>query len=188
MDLMTARRGIILSQPYQEVISGSLVHFAENMSAPLVILGSGNITIAGVNLFDEVYPDIAVGTIKYRPLYVGNSTVTLSTNAPYSTGASLFILPGNVSSGASSNNNGVWNTRPRTVTAINGYITIAYMIRNGGTDPRSYNALLEIGSEVTEYDIYKGTTAPIGASRKSLLGINNIWSDTGDITVKYWTH
>lgn len=78
------------------------------------------------NLFDELYPNIS-GTIRYIPLYVGEGSFTLSTTTPYDSGiANIFLLSGNVSSGASTPNNGAWLKHKVTAQSDGGYITIAY--------------------------------------------------------------
>lgn len=79
------------------------------------------------NLFDGNFPGLS-GTIQYMPVYVGDISVTLETTASASDSydAQLFLLEGNVASGAASATNGVWAGHSRRVSAANGYITIAY--------------------------------------------------------------
>ena len=103
------------------------------------------------NLFDEIYPDIVEDTPKYKSIYIGNGTFTLSTNSPmYANSAVLFFIAGNVSSGASTNTNGVSVGVSRTVTAIDGYVTIAYRWYTGA-DPRDYQTMLNTGSTALPY-------------------------------------
>lgn len=178
-----------MGQPHPVTLSGGLVHFQTNMDGLMQITGSGNTTVCGKNLFNEVYPNIS--TLRYLPVYVGNTTVTMSTNmGAYGNACNLFLLPGSVSSGASSSSNGVSASKSRTVAAVNGYVTIGYRnsMGDGAYDPRDYHVMLEVGSEVTAYEKYNGTTAAAGTARKSLVGINNVWSDSGNVTVTYWTH
>ena len=109
----------------------------------------------GKNLWNEDYTNISTG-VKYKPLYVGDGTFTMSSNIPQSaSGNSLFFLTGNVSSGASSSTNGVDTTISRTITSTNGYITVGY--RGGGNyiDPREYKTQIEKGSVATTYTPYK---------------------------------
>ena len=106
------------------------------------------------NLWDETYPDIKT-SVTYKPIYVGNGTFTMSTTAPRTSGgvANLFILSGNVSSGGSTANDGVWSGQDRTVTAIDGYVTVIY--RNlDNIDPRSYETMLNTGSTALPYQPY----------------------------------
>lgn len=115
--------------------------------------------VLGKNLFDELYPNISTGaSVIYYPIYVGENTVTLSTTAPRNTGSNhnLFLLSGNVTTGASSSANGVSSDQSRTVTATNGYVTIGYRTYQG-VDPREYKTQLEKGSTATAYEPYTNT-------------------------------
>lgn len=107
------------------------------------------------NLFDEIYPNIVSDTPKYKSIYVGDGDFTLSTNCPrYTTAAAmLFLLAGNVSGGASTAVNGVSVGISKTVTAVNGYVTIAYRYYPG-LDPRDYQTMLNLGSTPQPYEPY----------------------------------
>ena len=109
------------------------------------------------NLFDENYSNIKTDTPAYRSIYVGDGTFTLSTTtARHRNAANVFFLAGNVKSGASTQNNGIWNGNPRTVTAVDGYITIAYRYYMGNeeSDPRSNDVMLNTGSTALPYEPY----------------------------------
>lgn len=108
----------------------------------------------GNNKFDEQYPDIKTGAT-YRPLYVGSGEFTCTSTCPQSQyGAQIFILAGNVSTGGSTNVNGVWSGTVRKVTAVDGYVTIAY--RNiGGVSPSDYKTMLNEGSTALPYEPYE---------------------------------
>ena len=112
-------------------------------------LGFGN-----KNLFN---PELIKGvdtTLVYTPYNIGDGTFTCSSNMPLNTGggANLFILAGNVQTGASTSENGVYVNNPRTVTSVSGYITIVSRVEN--IDPRNYNNQLEKGSTATAYEPY----------------------------------
>lgn len=128
---------------------------------PIVPSGCG---VRTENLFDEVYPDLVAGQlVKYEALYVGEGQFTLSTNYPLvQTGiADLFFLSGNVSSGASTNTNGVWNEQSRTVASSNGYVTVGYR-KYSDIHPllTDYNVMLNLGSTALPYEPY-GYKLPI---------------------------
>lgn len=119
----------------------------------------------GKNWFDEVYPN-TTGSLKYKAIYIGDGTFTCSYSVPHQSNnvSLIYFLPGNVSTGASNGVNQVDAEYPRTVTAVNGYVTIAY--RNGnsiglsGKIPENYNCMIEKGSTATEYEPYfNGGTA-----------------------------
>ena len=112
------------------------------------------VTAGGVNIFDENYEGLNTRTY-YRPLYVGDGTFTLSTNAPKNSSdtTNLYLIAGAVSTGASYVNNGVSLNSPRTVTSVDGYVTVAYRI-SGGIDPSDYHAMLNKGSSALPYEPY----------------------------------
>lgn len=112
------------------------------------------------NLFDEVYSDIS-GTIRYRPIFVGDGTFTLSTTTPYdSSVANVFLLSGNVSSGASTSGNGAWKNHNVTAQSVDGYVTIAYRHYSGTTSPVDCQTMLNSGSTPLPYEPY-GIKIPI---------------------------
>ena len=118
------------------------------------------------NLFDEDYSNIKDDTPTYRSIYVGDGTFTLSTTtAQYRNTANVFFLAGSVRSGASTQNNGIWNGNPRTVTAVDGYVTIAYRYYTDDeiSDPRSNDVMLNLGSTALPYEPY-GYKIPISSA------------------------
>lgn len=135
---------------------------------------------AGKNLLDLTGITLPnASTVTYVTVFVGDNIVTLSSNAPLNSGetTNLFLLPGNVSSGASSATNGVSNGEPRMVTAINGYVTVG--IRNYmGVNALEYNNQLEVGSEATEYEPYKGSTYSVNWEAEA----GTVYGGTLDVT------
>ena len=105
------------------------------------------------NLWDEDYTGIS-SSIKYVQMHVGEGLFTLSTTAPMQgeTSAALFLLAGNVSSGASGSAK-VYLGNPLTVTAIDGYVTVAF---RGLTtvNPADYDTMLNSGSTALPYSPY----------------------------------
>lgn len=128
--------------------------------------GGIDVDVTGANLFDKsilLDYDSAVG-VAYFPIKVDKEMdYTLSSpDYPvpvdqYNT-TNIFLLPGNVTSGASSAINGVWKDNPITAYGMNGYITVAY--RNGAigsnlNDPMNYNFMLNKGSTALPWEPYK---------------------------------
>lgn len=114
------------------------------------------------NLWDESYPDYTYS--RYRPVYVGEGYFTLSTDMPVigsdsTPTTNLFLLSGNVSTGASSTGNGVWNGHPVTQEALGGYVTVVSRVIYN-VDPKDYHTQLEAGSTATDYVPY-GYQIPI---------------------------
>jgi hypothetical protein len=107
------------------------------------------------NLFDEKYENIPEKLPIYEPIYVGDGYFTLSTTAPLNanSAANLFIMSGDVQTGASTATTGVWSGHKGTVESVNGYITVAYRYQYG-VDPRNYNTMLNAGSTALPYEPY----------------------------------
>lgn len=128
--------------------------------SPVMPQGTGERT---GNLFDGVYSDIS-GTLRYRPIFVGDGTFTLSTTTPYDSGvANVFLLSGNVSSGASTPGNGAWKNHNVTAQSVDGYVTIAYRHYSGTTSPVDCQTMLNIGSTALPYEPY-GYKIPISSA------------------------
>lgn len=115
-------------------------------------------TIEGKNLYNELYtPGIpTTNKVQYESLYVGNGVFTCSSNIPKTSEIStnLFFLSGNVSSGASSGNNGVSDGVSRTVRSIDGYVTLAYRGYND-VSPANYHVMINEGSTALPYEPYR---------------------------------
>ena len=141
---------------------------------PITTYMEMNLSHCGKNLFDESYPSI--GTLKYMSIFVGNGTFTMSTDLPTRTDtyANLFFLANQVSSGADSALNGVYNNRPVTVTSTDGYVTIAY--RYDQYNPRDYHTQIEHGTTATTYEPYNATTANIPFGQTVANGVLDIIS------------
>lgn len=126
---------------------------------PIMPQGTGERT---GNLFDEIYVSHTGSTVIYKPIYVGDGTFTLSSDIPRFTGAGqLFLLSGDVTSGATTGINDVYNGLSRTASSTNGYVTIGYRQYNVSTpDVTNYNVMLNTGSTAQPYEPY-GYKIPI---------------------------
>lgn len=151
-----------LTIPWTPVQSGTGDPSPENVRSISGVSGV-NVWQTGKNLFDGEYPEIVPAPLYYRAIYVGNETVTVSSDI-VKTGTSsysnLFALAGNVSTGAATGINDVREGVSRTITPINGYITLAYRSFED-VDPRDYHTQIEVGSTATPYTPYTGTTKSI---------------------------
>jgi len=138
---------------------------------------------AGKNLFDEIYANIS-DTLIYRAIAVTNGTYTMSTSVPYNAnGATLFLLAGNVSSGASTSVNGVDIYTTRTVTTTDGYVTVAYRtVSNGAINPANYQTQLEQGTQATSYEPYSNICPISGYDSASYnrCGVN-VWDEEWEL-------
>lgn len=121
------------------------------------------VKVYGKNLFDQSVFETNTGTtIVYKAYSISNGTYTMSTPdfSLENAGANVFILAGEVTSGAGSGNNGVTSTTPRTITVTDGKYTVAYRSRSTNTNnPKDFNWQLERGSSATTYQAYQMQTA-----------------------------
>ena len=115
--------------------------------------------ICGKNLFDNVFPD-EDATVRYRPVYVGDSQVTFSTTCGLNSAGYtvLYALPGNVSKGADTAANGLYSGNTRTVTPANGYVTLAYRAGNNNAVPSNHTTQIEVGTTATTIEPFRGIT------------------------------
>lgn len=187
----------------QETVDGTITFysFGGNVGR-LIIYGNGVqsdtqefVGKKTANLWNEEYTNIS-GNLKYTPIFVGDGTFTLSTDTPsYSGNAPLFLLSGDVSTGASTSVNGVYRGVSRTTDSTNGYITIAFRRQSESSNPILYNTMLNSGDTAFPYEPfgYKipiscgGETTPIYIAeplRKALDGTDSvdIISSAGTIT------
>lgn len=124
----------------------------------LIIYGNvgGVGTALSSNLFDEKYPfdntNIITPILTYIPVYVGDGNFTLSTTMPLNDDdeAYLYLLSGDVSTGANTQQNGAWNGNIRSQSATDGYVTIAYVWDNDH-HPKEYNVMLNSGTTALGY-------------------------------------
>ena len=118
------------------------------------------------NLFYENYTGIS-SSLMYKPLYVGSGDFTLSSTIPNGENniRNLFLLAGNVSSGASLTTNGVALGFAKTVSSVDGYVTIAYRSTTSGNpnSPADYDTMLNSGSTTLPYEPY-GYKIPISSA------------------------
>lgn len=110
----------------------------------------------GNQLFDKS-GIVLTSEVQYIPVNVGDGEFTLSTQYNNTYRRDVFFLPGNVSDGASSSENGVALNNPKTVTSENGYVTVGLRTNSeGDMNPLDYDIMLNSGSTVLPYEPYTG--------------------------------
>ena len=137
---------------------------------PKVVTGENEVKVENKNLWDGTYPNIANETVKYRSIYVGEGTFTMSSNIPLTPNnrfANLFFLSGTVSTGASTGSNGVYENRSVTIQSENGYITVGYRIYEN-INPLNYETMIQKGATATDYVEHKEQNYPLSLSSKNL--------------------
>lgn len=133
--------------------------------SPVDVVGCGERT---ENLFDEDYANLSI-TIQYRPIYVGIGYFTLSTTIPFDRNvANVFLLSGDVASGASTLSNGAWLNNAVTAESVDGYVTVAYRQYNSTGSPAKYETMLNPGSTALPYEPY-GYKLPMTVSDGNTL-------------------
>lgn len=136
--------------------------------------GEIGVDVYGGNLLDiGILTDLVMSTPKYFPIEVGSGSFTLSSNTPTENSIyNLFLLAGNVSEGASSALNGVGNGMDRTVTSVDGYVTVgARASSRNPNNPLDYDIMLNIGSTALPYEPYKQPQSFIVSTPNGLPGI-----------------
>ena len=203
MDMMEVWHGAAMAQPHPVTLSGGLVHFQTDMDGLMQITGTGNITVCGRNLFD-------VNTLSAEYQYIDSSGNYVASNPTAGWRTTLYIpvsglekitysgitTPGIAPYSAffkadkSVHSTFKQATGTNTVSVPSGaaYVVFPLIQRQSGTVTDGNSFTLYAGEDMSGYAAYTGTTAAAGTPRKSLVGINNVWSDSGNITVTYWTH
>lgn len=148
---------------------------------PFVPYGCIGLLQRGKNLFDKKSIGWSGnGVVEFYHIFLGAGTYTMSSpDMPvFSQGKNLFFLAGKVTSGATSNVNGVDKDTPRTVTTTDGYVTIGnrYNYNNdvGLYHPEDYNWQIEKGTVATEFEEYKENLIPIDLAGNSLAKVGDI--------------
>ena len=165
-------------------------------SNPVDVNGVGERT---ANWFDETYPSVST-SIKYRSIYVGNGEFTGSSDVPIiNNKSSIWLIAGQASSGASGDNT-ITNAY-KTVTSIDGYVTIAYRNTDSSIDFSQYHVMLNAGSQPLSYEphgykipiscgqqtetVYLGNTQSVRAVKKLVLDGTEDWTNisTGRVQI-----
>lgn len=111
------------------------------------------------NLFDKsIFASDTGRDLTYTAYQVPNGEYTMSSpDFPFSLSATnVFFFAGNVSTGASSSDNGVAINKPISITVTDGYYTVAhrYQASSNVNHPIDYNWQIEQGSTATSYIPY----------------------------------
>ena len=206
---MTRKKAILLNEPHQVTKTGSFVHFETDMVAPLEITGSGNITICGKNMFhfddsEMILLKTGSGNQRWGYIIMPSLTTIILSATNISTDTGNFNINATRHYGMDENayatniliNNSGTVTNRLFISSNGSFISLlsSYSSTNDNAKNatkkkiNAYNIQCEYGTSATEFEEYIGTTASVDTPRYSLKGTNNIWSDSGSITVKYWTH
>lgn len=201
--MIEARRRVLITQPHPVTLTGGLVRFSTDFSGLMQITGSGNITVCGRNLFD-------VNTLSAEYQYIDSSGNYVASNPTAGWRTTLYIpvsglekitysgitTPGIAPYSAffkadkSVHSTFKQATGTNTVSVPSGaaYVVFPLIQRQSGTVTDGSSFTLYAGEDMSGYAAYTGEKLPAGTARKALVGINNVYPDSGSITVTYWTH
>lgn len=192
-----------MAQPHPVTLSGGLVHFQTDMDGLMQITGSGNITVCGINLFDK--------TAATQGKYINSSGAIVNAPSGYNWSMTDYIPVSGLSKIRYRRNGtagtapySAWYTADKTLISTwkqqistkdtqineaevpNNATYMRMSILFGGNE--NFCMIVAGTDAISDYEAYTGITIPSGTPRKSLVGINNVWSDSGSVTVTYWTH
>lgn len=203
-NLMQLRRRMMNDAPKQMTLTGDLVHFETDMSGTMQINGSGTITRTGYNVFNErlqlgiLNDDGTVSSSETRMVsdlipvvpgktYMYSNAISSNTHsgrgAFYDANGDLVLYMPDLPASEHQSDKRYYGTF--TVPNDARFLRYCTNTRYGTT----YKNDISINYPATEiyYHPYDGATYT-GTIGKTLKGINNVWSDSGNVTVSYWVH
>lgn len=137
--------------------SAVLKNCVETKFKRLVLSGNTTqTTTKGLQLLDKTKIPTPQAGVSYYNMQVEEGKYTLSTKYRRTVQKDLFLLAGEVNTGASSGVNGVDSTISRTVESINGYITIGYRKGENKVNPFDFETMLNKGDAPLPYEPYTG--------------------------------
>lgn len=191
MDMM-ARHRMIEAQPHTATASGGVVTFETDVAGNISVTGSGTITVAGRNLYDK-----SQCTANY--FIQSNGTEKASTTgwsiSPYVKVSGLSKITYMGLTVVGTNPYSAWYdssktllstfkqaTGRNTLTVPPGAAFVRFSILKGDLTDQDDFAVMP-GETDAAFEAYIGTSSQV-----SHAGYNTVWSDSGDISVTYWTH
>lgn len=145
--------------------SGESLQIEDSADAPvagLKVFGrSEQVQTTGAQLLDEsIFNNLPHDTnVIYKPIRVqNNGEYTLSTDMDTGKASTnLFLLSGNVSTGANSSTNGAYKDHPITVQSSDNYVTVGYRYGTvSPLNPKDYHNMLNSGSTALLWEPYTG--------------------------------
>lgn len=201
--LMEIRREIITNTPHKETLAGDLINFTTDMSAPMQISGIGSILRTGYNIYNE---NLTLGIL--------NTNGTVSSSTARLVSDLIPVVPNKTYVYSNARTSTTFRGRaafydaegtlikysadfPDTETQIGTryfgtfttpvnarYLRFCTNTRYGTQNKND----ISICYPSTEYNYHPYEGEIYTANTKSLIGVNNLWSDSGNISVTYWTH
>lgn len=193
MDVMGLRRRLASEPIYQVTETGTVIRYDNGVAAPLVITGSGTVVNCGSNMIDDSKRYTSSSSV-----YVGNAGTgytiplragTYTFSCEFLNGAHYFAY---VREKNASSAQVIWRDTDYSVSSAaftleaDGLYRFNLYLATGVNKNNVGRCWLNYGSTALPYEAYTGTKSETLTGRRSVNGVNTIWSDTGDITVTYW--
>lgn len=148
-----------------QTATGKFLQIEDSADAPvagLKVFGrSEQVQTTGAQLLDEsIFNNLPHdANVIYKPIRVqNNGEYTLSTDMDTGKASTnLFLLSGNVSTGANSSTNGAYKDHPITVQSSDNYVTVGYRYGTvSPLNPKDYHNMLNSGSAALPWEPYTG--------------------------------
>lgn len=148
-----------------QTATGKSLQIEDSADAPvagLKVFGrSEQVQTTGAQLLDEsIFNNLPHdANVIYKPIRVqNNGEYTLSTDMDTGKASTnLFLLSGNVSTGANSSTNGAYKDHPITVQSSDNYVTVGYRYGTvSPLNPKDYHNMLNSGSTALPWEPYTG--------------------------------
>ena len=208
---MDLRHRLMLGAPHTAAASGAVAHFTTDMAAPIrVTVGGGAVpdaaavTRCGKNMFDMAHADQYDAHIRND-----SGTVVSDSGNSYTRGytpvkpSTTYTFSGFADRNAYAKRiymfkqdktwirrtSGFHSRTSYTFTTDSNCYWLQFQLQRASIEDMS-GIQLEEADSATDYEAYTAqevTGATIGALR-SAAGVNNVFSDAGDVSVEYWTN
>ena len=195
MGLMDDRRRAIAAQPHPMTVSGGVVAFDTDLRGALTVTASGNVTVAGANLYD--YTQCKNGYL-LNPQGGEQASTTGWAISPYIKVDGLEKVTYFNITTPGANPHSVWykadksihtifkqTTGRNVLTVPDGAVYVRFSLMHGtsGQNPDRNNFCIMPGETDAAFEAYSGSSEQVAHP-----GVNTVWSDSGDVTVTYWKH
>ena len=191
MGVMEQRRSILLNEPHPETKSGQVVNFETDISGLMEITGSGNIYTLGSNLIDDTKrflsgASLFIGaTNDSYEVYLRNGTYTITAEILNNDYHHLYVR-------SNTSSYQIWSKESQTTTqtftlSTSGLYRFDFYDSDGVNSANIGRVWLNYGDTALQYEECRKTFSQ-ALQRKTLTGINNVFAEEGQVTVKYWTH
>ena len=199
MELIERKKRILLNEPHPEIVSGLVANFETDMVSvmeiePLSLQDQTDyIYSTGSNMFDDT-KRYSTGTGLYigatgmgYEIFLKSGYYTISIDIKNNEFHDLYVRS-STASGASL----IWSKSSESTSktfqlSSTGFFRFNFYDSAGINAANIGNCWLNYGRTAASYEPYIGVKSQ-SLKRKTYPGINNVWAQNGQVTVKYWKH